>query len=562
MNTLKLKDSRFWIVAAAGLLALYLLSISFRPLFTPDEVRYAELPREMLTSGDWIIPRLDNLTYFEKPPLQYWLTAGVMLVAGEIPFAVRFIPALSALLTALVLFLLIKKSVESVVAAGLAASSYLLSTLVYAVSTTATLDSLLTFFLTAIMASFYFAMEAGDRKKELLWLIVCGLSSALAFLTKGFLAFALPVTALIPFLLWKKRWRTLLVSPWIVFIVALLAVLPWALLIHARDSSFWPYFFWEEHIRRFLASNAQHAEPFWFHIPTILWGALPWTFLFPAAFLGLRQLKNRPLIVDYSITWFIFPFLFFSVCRGKLITYVLPCVPPLIILFTIGILQYFKSPSRKAFNCGALLLAFIMGAAFIVLLLNYLSGFPSGKVLYTESESLKFIIVSVSLLLFSVFSWFSARRNTPEKKLMFYALAPVALYAAIGFAIPQYFIDKRAPGEFYLKNAGHISPGTLIVAASPSLVQSACWYYKRTDVYILFGAGELSYGLKYPGQAARHLKTAEDLAALLESGKVKSNLVLIIKRKDWQRVKSELPRPAFIDMTHKLVFAEYKANFS
>jgi 4-amino-4-deoxy-L-arabinose transferase-like glycosyltransferase len=67
-----------WIALAV----VWFATLQVRPMFDPDEGRYAEIPREMVASGDWITPRLDGLKYFEKPPLQYWATAAVYSVFG------------------------------------------------------------------------------------------------------------------------------------------------------------------------------------------------------------------------------------------------------------------------------------------------------------------------------------------------------------------------------------------------------------------------------------------------------------------------------------------------
>ena len=77
--------------------ALYFFRLGSYPLSNPDEGRYAEIPREMLASGDFVTPRLNNVNYFEKPPLVYWATAAMERVFGQNEWAVRAVPALFAL---------------------------------------------------------------------------------------------------------------------------------------------------------------------------------------------------------------------------------------------------------------------------------------------------------------------------------------------------------------------------------------------------------------------------------------------------------------------------------
>src|SRR5450432_1416827 len=79
------------------LLLLWLATLAARPLFNPDEGRYAEIPREMLVGGDWVIPHINGLAYIEKPPLQYWATAVLFKFLGQSEFAARLYTALCAL---------------------------------------------------------------------------------------------------------------------------------------------------------------------------------------------------------------------------------------------------------------------------------------------------------------------------------------------------------------------------------------------------------------------------------------------------------------------------------
>ncbi|MDB6082619.1 MAG: hypothetical protein JWN43_500, partial [Gammaproteobacteria bacterium] len=94
---------------AAFVAALWFATLSIRPLFNPDEGRYAEIPREMLAGGDWVIPHLNGLAYVEKPPLQYWVTAVALHVFGQGEFAARLYTALCAMGTLAVVWLLARR---------------------------------------------------------------------------------------------------------------------------------------------------------------------------------------------------------------------------------------------------------------------------------------------------------------------------------------------------------------------------------------------------------------------------------------------------------------------
>ena len=81
---------KYYIAIIGIFLLLYILPLGIRPIIIPDESRYAEIPREMIASGDWIVPTLNGLKYFEKPVLGYWLNAVSIKLFGENAFAVRF----------------------------------------------------------------------------------------------------------------------------------------------------------------------------------------------------------------------------------------------------------------------------------------------------------------------------------------------------------------------------------------------------------------------------------------------------------------------------------------
>ena len=227
-------------IAVIGLfLALYVAPLGMRPLVAPDETRYGEIPREMLASGDWIVPRLNGLRYFEKPILGYWLNALSIAAFGENAFSIRFPSAVAAGLSALLLFALLRRFAGGYPAGIVGAAVQLTAVLGFVIGIAGVLDSALSCFLTSVMVCFFFAFMEADRRKRAGYLALCGLACGLAFLTKGFLAFAVPVVSIVPFLIWERRWKSMFALALIPAAVAVLVSLPWGILIHLRESDFW-----------------------------------------------------------------------------------------------------------------------------------------------------------------------------------------------------------------------------------------------------------------------------------------------------------------------------------
>jgi len=512
---------------------VYLLPLGVRPLMVPDELRYAEIPREMLASGNWVVPHLNGLRYFEKPVMGYWTVALSMQLFGENAFAVRLPSALAAGLSALTIFLLMRRSGQRHETALSASMIYLSLLGVFLIGGYNILDSVFSFLLGAAFTAFYFSHVEVRQRRRTLALIAMGVFCGAAFLTKGFLAFVLLGIVIVPFVIWQRRWSELFSRGWIPPLVAILVVAPWALMIHQQAPDFWHYFFWEEHIKRFFSDNAQHEEPFWFYfafLPLLAW---PWIWQSLVAVKGLwlkkstvDQAGNESSLVVYALLWFLLPLLFFSISRGKLPTYILPCLVPLAILFSIGLQRCHSADGNTAcgFRYGAIIAALIPAGMAVFLLVSPTDS--SGRLFWQAADDWKRLLLSAALFsgagLMLISAWLRAARvqdnqvqpnqSQPERVPPWYMFRRLSLFGGsivplllvlIG-SLPQRTIETKVPG-ILLENSGiPVTDNTLIVT-DDSMIHAVNWYFHRSDVYMT-SAGELNYGLTYADASDRFLE--------------------------------------------------------
>jgi 4-amino-4-deoxy-L-arabinose transferase len=477
------------LLGAAGLLGFYGVCLVARPLIAPDEFRYAEVPREMLASGDWIVPRLDGVLYFEKPPLGYWASALSIRAFGETAAAVRLPFALATLCNAAIAFALVRRFGAGASAARATAIGLLTSVEVALIGTSAVLDALFALAVTGTLAALFAASEAQSGAARQRWLVLAGTACGAAFLTKGFLAFAIPVAVMVPYLVWSRRSRDLVRLPWTPLAVALLVAAPWTIAIARAEPDFWRQFVVNEHLRRFAGASPQHPEPFWYFLPVLAVGALPWTPLLASAWRRRADYAASPLL-RFCACWLVAPVLLLSAASGKLTTYVLPCFPALFILLADGALAQPRARLARqlAWIAGALA---AIGAVTAVVLL---APIPALGELFAADEYGKRVVLAAVVALVTGGLAATVRRGDIALRASAIAAAFALVIAATAIEFPTRDVAKT-PERWLAEHVDPIFPHSIIVS-DRNLVHAACWHWRRTDVRVLWSAGELLYGLE------------------------------------------------------------------
>jgi 4-amino-4-deoxy-L-arabinose transferase-like glycosyltransferase len=323
---------RTWIAVALVFALVWFANLGTRALLHPDEGRYAEIAREMTVSGDWVTPRLDGLKYFEKPPLQYWLTALSFEAFGVDAWTARLPGALAGFLTVAVVAVV--GSVVASPAAGLYGAAALAGSVwMFAIAHIVTLDALLTFWLTLALGAFLLARHASAAPAaERRWMLVAWAAAAGGLLTKGLVALLIPFCALIAYSLAtrdRSPWKGLHIGRGLLVLLVLGA--PWFVLVSERNPEFARFFFIHEHFERFLTTEHRRPGAWWYFLPMLVVGLLPWTGLF-----AWRAWASwRDAAVDapgfawarFCLAWAAFVLVFFSLSGSKLPSYILPIFP-------------------------------------------------------------------------------------------------------------------------------------------------------------------------------------------------------------------------------------------
>lgn len=325
-----------WIIACVAILWFALLG--YRDLIDPDEGRYAEIPREMVASGDWLTPRLNGFKYFEKPALHYWMTAFGLKVFGINNTTARLPVALLAFLGALWIWYVGQRLFGP--QAGLYAFLLLMSSLMYVVmGHINSLDLGVGVFLAIGCGALLLAQENRDNRQQVRnWMLVGWAALALATLTKGLIGLVLPGIAIVFYSLWQRDWllwkHMHIMKGLLVFFMI---TAPWFIAVSRANPEFAHFFFIHEHFERYTTTQHDREEPIYFHLQMLLVGSIPWIWSSLRAIVtpgfAVRESGQRTFDpVRFLWVYILGIMLFFTMGKSALPPYILPLFPALALI--------------------------------------------------------------------------------------------------------------------------------------------------------------------------------------------------------------------------------------
>ncbi len=431
--------------------AFYLLPLATHGLWIPDETRYAQISQEMLLTGKWASPHFMGIRYFEKPAAGYWMIALGQALFGQNLFGVRFASALSTGLSILLVYWVSRRLWNDPHKSLVSTVLYMSFVSVVALGGYANLDPQFTFWVNLTGVALWFCFDSTTRNGRVGSWALLGVACGMGFMTKGFLAWLLPVLIALPYAIWQKRLRELLGYGLVAVAVAIVISLPWALAVQSQEPDFWNFFFWHEHIQRFAGADAQHAEPFWYYLPLLVAFSLPWVALLPSTVKQAWQQKRAPGTA-FLLLWLLMPLALFSLAKGKLPSYIMPCLLPLALLMGNALTDKLAQARDRALRINGWL-NLILG----VVALLALTWFQLKKPLYEHGQE----TLSLVLVFTGLFGWIIANLLQVARPLKLWAapaLGSWLLLALAPAALPHSVVYNKTPDQFIIDHLQELQP--------------------------------------------------------------------------------------------------------
>lgn len=461
---------------------LFFFGLAHFGLIGADEPRYAEVAREMLARRNWITPTLGGIPWLEKPVLYYWQAMLAYAIFGVSDWAARLPSAVDAALMVGAVYLFLRRF-----RAGLELDGALMvaSTAgVIGFARAASMDMPLAAMFTISLLAWLAWQGTGNRR----WLAVFYIFLALAALAKGPVA---PFLAAVIILLfawsrgeWRLLWRTLWIPGLILFCVV---ALPWYVAVEIRNPDFFRIFILQHNLERFGTNLYHHEEPFWYYVPVILLGLIPWTIFAAVAVLDDARewwQKKRTWVASegsrtvFFVIWLLVPVVFFSISQSKLPGYILPALPAGALLVVEYVHKHLAEEKRPALGLiipHALVATAPIVPAVMLQYIVFLHRLPWKAA--TMIASVVGVFVAAGMVL-------TVRGRIGLRALRFVTLIPVILTVAAALRIGAPALDAKLSARPLVQEIERIetTPMTLAVFRVPRETLYGLQFYRSQPI--------------------------------------------------------------------------------
>ena len=508
---------QLWLLVIA-VTVIWFANLEYRTLIKPDEGRYAEIPREMVASGDWVTPRLNDLKYFEKPPLQYWATATAYEVFGEHQWTSRLWAGLTGF-AGLYLVWFAGLRLFGREAAGYATLLLGSSMLYVLIGHINTLDMGVTFFLTLGIVGLLLGQTQIYPHLRRKWMLLSWAGLALAVLSKGLMGLVLPGAAVFVYCVVQRDFSVLRRMHWLSGLaVFLLITAPWFYLVMKANPEFFQRFFIYEHYTRFTTKDLGRYQPWYYFVPILIAGALPWTVLmFDTLFrtmFGAQPARSshradKPFNASrFLLIWAIFIYVFFSISGSKLPSYLLPMFPALALLMGVRIQEM---RCRVLFWQIAAIVPVVLVFLGLALVVGRFADTPSQIELYPHY---RVWLVSASSIWLAGLIWGMWLLHRMRKPAAVLVIAMSALLAAqIGLSGYNTVARERSAKHIAQAISAEVKPGIPFYSVL-NYEQTLPFYLKRTFTLVQY-QDEMGFGITQ--EPTRWIPTVDEFVKVWEA---------------------------------------------
>jgi 4-amino-4-deoxy-L-arabinose transferase-like glycosyltransferase len=347
-----------WLLLVGFCFFLFFYGAGSFGLIGADEPRYAQIAREMLARHDWITPTLGGVAWLEKPVLYYWQAILSFSIFGVSDWAARLPSAIDATLMVLGVYLFLRRfrpgfhldgALMTAAASGIVGFSRAAAT-----------DMPLAAMFTLAMMSWFAWWESSEKR----YIAGFYIFLALAALAKGPVAVFLASAIVVMFAAFAKDFRIVLRTLWIPGILLfVLVAAPWYLAVQIRNPEFFRVFIVEHNFGRFGTNRYHHPQPFWFFVPVLILGLIPWiAFSVAASVETIRAwwperralFESSDSLSAFLVLWLAVPLILFSLSQSKLPGYVLPALPAGTLLVAEYLRRHVDDADRPTFWLSAM----------------------------------------------------------------------------------------------------------------------------------------------------------------------------------------------------------------